>query len=254
MMTDKNELSPFETSISRYYDRCKGKEDYFELLGISHNATRKQIESAYTEKIEQEFPRTKIENMTNPDIKEKAVFILQRIDYMYSQLINYEKRAQYEEKISREKSREDIKENPLEQARSNYKLGKSLYDQKAYPMALSALEEAVRLDPKKALYYHQLALCQIKEPSLRHEAEKNLQTAIELEPWNAEHHATLGMFYYLVKMNARAESSFRHALSLDPENAMAKKGLEKMTPGDKPSISKSIGNFLKKTMPTFFDK
>jgi tetratricopeptide (TPR) repeat protein len=253
-MTDDNELSQFEAAISRYYERCKGEEDYFELLGISPNATRKQIENAYTEKIEQEFPRTKIEHMTNPNIKEKAVFILQRIDYMYSQLINYEKRAQYEEKINREKSAEIIKEDPLEQARSSYKLGKSLYDQKAYPMALSALEEAVRLNPKKAVYFHQLALCQIKDPSLRREAEKNLQKAIELEPWNAEHHAALGMLYYLVNMNARAKSSFLQALGLDPENALAKKGLAKMAPGDKPSISKTIGNFLKKAMPSFFDR
>ena len=253
-MTEGNELSPFEAAISRYYERCKGNEDYFELLGISQGATRKQIDNAYTQKIEEEFPRAKIEHMNNPDIKEKAVFILQHIDNMYSQLIDYEKRGQYEEKISREKSTEDIKEDPVEQARSNYRLGKSLYDQKAYPMALSALEEAVRLDPKKAAYFHQLALCQIKEPGLRHNAEKNLQKAIELEPWNAEHHAALGMLYYLAKMNARAESSFRQALSFDPENTMAKKGLEKIAPGDKPSLSKTVGNFLKKTMPSFFDR
>ena len=49
--------------------------------------------------------------------------------------------------------------DPVETARSNYKLGKSLYEQKAYGMAISALEEAIRLDPGKAAYYLQLGVC-----------------------------------------------------------------------------------------------
>ncbi|MCP5102695.1 MAG: hypothetical protein GY950_04915, partial [bacterium] len=197
----------------------------------------------------------KIEHMKNPKIKERVVFILQRIDYMYSMLTNFEKRGEYENKGYRETTPEDIKEeDPLEAARSNYKLGKSLYDQKAYAMALSALKEAVRLAPNKAAYYHQLALCQTKVANLGHEVEKNLQKALELEPWNADHHATLGMFYYKVKMNVRAEACFRKALSFDPENGLAKKGLAQVAPNNDTSILKPVHNFLKKAMPTLFDR
>jgi tetratricopeptide (TPR) repeat protein len=258
-MTDGKESSAFETTINGYYERLKAEEDYFQLMEIPRSATQKQIETAYTKKIEQDFPRSKIEHMADAGMKEKAVYILQRIDYMYSHLINFEKRAEYESKISAKIDKQETpadvpKEDPVEQARGNYKLGKSLYDQKAYPMALSALTEAVRLDPTKAAYFHQLGLCQLKDASLRREAEKNLQKAIELEPWNAGHHAALGMLYFNVKMHVRAKACFSEALSLDPENALAKKGLEKTGPRDKPSALKSAQDFLKKAMPSFFDK
>lgn len=255
-MTDSSELYKFEAVVSQYYERCKNnEEDYYQLLGIPRTAVQKVIEAAYTTKIEREFPRAKIEHMQNPEIKEKAVYILQRIDYMYSLLINPEKRAEYDKTVSREISLEDIKEeSPIEKAKNNFKLGKSLLEQKAYPMALTALTEAVRLDPNKAVYYQQLALCQGKVANLRREAEKNLQKAIELEPWNAKHHAALGILYYKLNMNVRAESSFREALSLDPENQLAIKGLAEVTPKQKPSSLKSFQNLLKKAMPSLFDK
>ncbi len=141
----------------------------------------------------------------------------------------------------------------VEKAKSNYKLGKSLYEQKAYGMAISALKEAIRLDPGKAVYYLQLGLCQVKTLQLRREAEANFQKAVELEPWNAEHYAAMGRLFYLEKLNHRAESYFRKALQLDPNNALAKKGLAKVSPGKKSPLD-SLQDGLKKIMPAIFDR
>ena len=141
----------------------------------------------------------------------------------------------------------------VETAKSNYKLGKSLYEQKAYAMAVSALKEAIRLDPGKASYYLQLGLCQVKIPQLRREAEANFQKAVELEPWNAEHYAAMGRLFYLEKLNHRAESYFRKALQLDPNNALAKKGLAEVSPGKKSPLD-SLQDGLKKIIPAIFDR
>jgi len=246
----------FEAAVSRYYERFqKGDEDYFQLLDLSNNATQRQIEEAYTKKIETEFPRSKIEPLPDKELKEKAVYILQRIDYMYTQLIDYEKRAQYN-KTRAEKSAPEEKpvQDAKEQARSNYKLGKSLYEQKMLPMAMSALQEAVKLDPTKAEYFHQLALCQVRVPKLGREAEENLKTAIKLEPWNGGHHAALGMFYLNVNMKVRAKSCFKQALSLDSNNVLAKKGIKQLGPQEKPSLFDTVHKILKKALPSFFDK
>ncbi len=141
--------------------------------------------------------------------------------------------------------------DPVEKAKEHYKLGKSLYDQRAYPMAMSALKEAMRLDPGKALYYHQVALCQAKIKNMRREAEKNLRKAIELEAWNAEHYAALGMLYLLENLYHRAESYFKQALQYNPENALALKGLEKLHPEKDQASLKDV---LKKVLPSIFDK
>jgi tetratricopeptide (TPR) repeat protein len=140
-----------------------------------------------------------------------------------------------------------------EAAKSNYKLGKSLYEQKAYGMAISALEEAIRLDPRKAAYYLQLGVCQVKIPPLRRKAEANFQKAVELEPWNAEHYAAMGRLFYLEKLNHKAESYFRKALQLDPTNALAKRGLAEVSPGKKSPLD-SLQDGLKKIIPAIFDR
>ena len=142
---------------------------------------------------------------------------------------------------------------PVEGAKSNYKLGKSLYEQKAYGMAISALEEAIRLDPGKAAYYLQLGVSQVKISRLRRDSEANFQRAVELEPWNAEHYAALGRLFYLEKLNHRAESYFIKALQLDPNNALAKKGLAEVSPGKKSPLD-SLQDGLKKIVPSLFDR
>lgn len=255
-MINGNTLSSFDAVVNDYYQRLNGKENYFQLMGIPRNATQKQIEEAYAKKIEREFPRNKIEPITDSGLKEKAVFILQRIDYMFSHLVDFDKRSEYETQLLKQEApvQEVPKVDPVEQAREHFKLGKTLYDQKAYPMALSALKEAVRLDPKKAAYFHQLALCQMKDASLKREAEHNLRKALELEPWNGGHHAALGMLYFNLKMNRRAEACFRESLSLDPDNTLARRGLEKIGPQKNKTGLNSARDFLKKVMPTLFDR
>lgn len=253
-MSSSNGSSDFETKVNRFYERClREEEDHFQLMRISKTATHKEIENAYREKVE-EFSQDKIENLDDPSIKKKANFIVKRLEHIYGVLINYDKRAQYEKMGYHEISPKDQKEeDPGETAKNNYKLGKSLYNQKAYSMALSALNEAVRFDPGKASYHLQLGLCQLKLSHMRREAETSFLKAVELEPWNSEHYASLGRLFYLEKLNQRAETYFRKALQLDPTNVLAKKGLAQVAP-EKRSVLDYIQNGLKNIMPTIFDR
>jgi tetratricopeptide (TPR) repeat protein len=95
------------------------------------------------------------------------------------------------------------------------------------------MEEAIRNDANKAPYYLLLGLAQSNIPNLRRVAEKSFQKVIELEPWNPEPYAALGLLFQYEKMDKRAENFFKKALAIDPEHNLAKKRLSEMLGTDK---------------------
>ncbi len=254
-MNMDNASSDLASKVSSFHERIqRGEDDFFQLLGVPQSAaTQKQLDTAYQQKKE-EFSPDKMELLEDPNVRKKILYISARLDHIFSILSDFEKRAKYEKMGNSEIDPEDFKEeDPAEKAKQNYKLGKSLYDQKTYPMAISALNEAIRLDPKKGTYYLQLALCQSKASNLKREAEQNMQMAIELEPWNAEPYAAMGMLFYKEKLYRRAESYFRSALQRDPENQIALKGLEQVVPQEEKPLDKLMA-ILKKILPSIFNR
>jgi tetratricopeptide (TPR) repeat protein len=254
-MSIDNGASDLEIRVKLFFDKCNREGmNHFKLLGISPTATHQQIKSAY-ETYREMFSPEKIGGLTDPEIKNKVEYVRRTIRHAYDVLIDYDKRAKYEKHGYKEPSAEDLKtEDPAEKARSHYKLGKSLYDQKAYKMAISALEEAVRTDAGRADYLLQLGKAQAKIPDLRRKAEQNFQKAIEMEPWNAEHYAAMGTLFYMEKLKHRAETYFRKALHLDPDHVLARQKLAEIAPDDKKSPLTLLLEILKKIFPTFFGR
>lgn len=253
-MDTNEEISNFEVKVKFLYERFKEGMNHFELLGVARTAIQKEIEEAYHNFMES-FSSDKIGRIVQPDVKEKALFIVGKVKHAYGVLVDFEKRAQYEKRGYQDAPETEPKEEgAVEKAKSNYKLAKSLYSQRAYPMAVSALEEAIRLDPGKASYYYLLGSCQMKAPGLRHRAEANLQKAAQMEPWNAEIFAALGMLFYSEKLIRRAESYFRKALQLEPNHTLARKKLNEIAPPEDKSLVTFLHKGLKKVMPTIFDR
>jgi Tfp pilus assembly protein PilF len=78
-----------------------------------------------------------------------------------------------------------------------------------------------------------LALSQSNVPALRRVAEKNFQKVIEMEPWNAEPLAALGLLFMAEKLDKRAEGFFRKALAIDPDHEVALSKIAELSPGNK---------------------
>jgi tetratricopeptide (TPR) repeat protein len=94
---------------------------------------------------------------------------------------------------------------------------------------LSAVERftwITRGDPRNPRAWSYLSLALSKMPERVKEAEEALLRAIHLDPSNSDHLANLGLLYLKAGLKARAKRQFEKALSLDPENMRAKRGLE----------------------------
>jgi tetratricopeptide (TPR) repeat protein len=169
-------------------------------------------------------------------------------------LTDYKKRGEYEKRGFRDEiPKEELEEDDEEKAKIIYKKAKSLKTMKDYDRAIKAMKEAIRLDATKPAYYLLLGLCQSQVPEYKRDAEKNLQKAAEMESWNAEPQAALGMLFYSERLNKRAEIYFRKTLELEPKHALARAKLEEIAgPERKPLdvVQQKLGKYL----PSLFGK
>jgi Flp pilus assembly protein TadD len=81
--------------------------------------------------------------------------------------------------------------------------------------------------PKNAGYWNYLSLTFSKIPGRLKDAEEAMMTAIKLEPFNADLLSNLGLIYMKAGVKAKAQASFEKALTIDPKNEKARKGLQK---------------------------
>lgn len=92
--------------------------------------------------------------------------------------------------------------------------------------ALDAVEAALRLDPEDADAHQLRALLLLRTaPRQWRISEATARRAVELDPDDADGHAVLGSVYLRSRRLREAEERFKAALTLDPTNALALRGL-----------------------------
>lgn len=250
---DKEQVKRIIASVNSFYYEIKDRElNHFEYLGISKTATQKEIEDIFQNFLH-EFPPGSDSEISDPDIKERFAYILNRGRKAYNVIANYEKRAEYEKNGFRDKSEIPEEEDPTEKARNLYRKGKALYQRQQFLPAVSLLEQSIAIDPKSDTYLL-LGMIQTGFPELRRKSEQNLLKAAEMESWNAEPFAALGLLFYHERLHKRAEGYFRKALELDSSHVVARKRLEEIAGPDKRDILGEVQDKLKQALPSIFGK
>lgn len=227
---DKEVDKNIEEILDLYEKLRTGKIDYFQLFGLPNDANTEAIKNVYFQFARKYHP-DRVTRAPDPEIKDKANFVFSEINKAYDLMSHEEKRRGYLEREHRSVGQTDIiNESQADRARTLYRKAKTLYTQKQYWEAVVLLDEAVKLQNDKAAYFLLLGLCQMNVPSLKRIAEKNLLRALELESWNEETLAALGVFYSSENQLKRAEGFFRKVLSVNPDHALARKKLLELLP------------------------
>jgi len=250
---DKDQVKRIIASVNSFYYEVKDRElNHFEYLGVSKTATQKDIEDSFQSFLK-EFPPDSDSFISDPDVKDRFLFILNKGRSAYNIIANYEKRAEYEKNGFREKSDIPEEEDPIEKAKNLYRKSKALFQRQQYALALSLLDQSIKIDPKADTYLL-LGMIQTGFPELRRKAEQNLLKAAEMESWNAEPYAALGLLFYHERLNKRAEGYFRKALELDSSHVVATNKLSEIAGPEKRDIVGEVQDKFKKALPSIFGR
>jgi curved DNA-binding protein CbpA len=198
-------------------------KNYYEILGIDHDADDPTIKKAYLSLVKQFHPDSPL----SKELKDAKIKFA-RIKEAYETLMDRDLRKTYDkyvlQKMQRKPAKTDVSDDDrtilfYEQGREHYKAGR-------YQSASKAFQTALNLDQDNALYCSWLGLTMSHIPGRARDSKKWCEKAIELSPGNADYHVNLAIVYKDVGINTKARALLNKAIALDPQHKRARSWLK----------------------------
>ncbi len=207
--------------------------DHYQALRIKQTATPAEVKHAYFRMAKAYHPDRHFDTaMTG--IKEKLEALFSRVHQAYQVLSDAPQREEYDKaalfrKAPQEQPAAEFTEHHPENYDEHYKENAAraaqwfqtgMQDFKAgnYWGAVDSFAWATRLDPIKAPYFYYFGLCLSFIPRRRHEAEENLQKAVDIDPSTLEFHIELSNLYLKGGLKAKALTILKTAAKHLPES------------------------------------
>jgi curved DNA-binding protein CbpA len=213
----------FINTVDVTYVKCQAT-DYYTSLGLDRNATQAEIRKAYYSKAKEFHPDKHI-NLASESMKEKLSLIFSCITNAYKVLSDPKEKEKYDKSLKLLKP--ETKKNNADTAKQRFTEGKKAFRKGSYSEAFNLFSQAVYFDSAIADYHFYLGLAYTHQNRL-HDAGKEINKAISLNPNNAGYVAEVGHVYLALGFILRAKSAFDKALKLDASSARAVEGLEKI--------------------------
>jgi len=225
--TDTEELV---AEINRLYENWHDLTHY-EVLGIARDASAAAIKGAYYRRSRRFHPDRHFA-AADESVKEKLTMLFHLVNEAYRVLSDPAYRSEYDRELKGKEpagGADHEEATPQERAAAAFQQGVASFKAGKFAETVEAFRTATRLDGGEAKYWSNLALALSKLPDQDKEAEEALLTAMGLEPFKADHFVNLGMLYLKLGKRTRAKTQFEAALTWDPENKRAQKGLRHCT-------------------------
>lgn len=235
--------APEEITIEKYLEQVEKAETFYDVLGVYMNTPIAEIKANYFSFAKQFHP-DKYHLEAGSKFHQRLQHAFTQISQAYDTLKEQESREVYNFKMRREierlKKRQELMQEmesqgqkideaneaeikKIEHASEEFEYGFEYLMNEEYADAVPHLARAVSLAPKQARYhaYYGKALSFLDKN--RHQAEKELVTAIKIEPGNTSYRMLLIEFYIDVNMPKRAEGELKKLLAKEPRNEDAKR-------------------------------
>ena len=225
------EAAPFD--LEECLKRIESAQNFYEVLGIAPSAKIVDIRKAYY----------RLAKMLHPDrYHNDAPELLQRIEKAFTDLGQAhesiktpEARQNYDHRIRQiERDKAEAEAATGEggskgnQAASDFERGFALQLEGQFDSAVPFLARAAYYAPKNARYRAFYGKALSADANQRHKAEKELVTAIQLEPANTSFRLMLAEFFIKYKLMKRAEGELNRLLEISPGNNDALRMLDRL--------------------------
>lgn len=231
--------------ILKAFDEMKRQDD-FQVLGVSNTLSPEELKKAYFKLAKRYHPDRHLDPEMS-DLKEKLESLFSRIHDSYERISRPDGKqgqpGQYEEKRA-----EDYVENYADKMRravSFFNAGMKDFNIGNFWSAADAFTSAVRFDPVNATYSYYLGMSLMNIPRRRHEAEENLQKAIEIDPLKPDYYIQLGGLYVKSGLKNKALDVYIAALRDNPDSEEIKEAV-KAAGGTVPKGNEESAGLFKK--------
>jgi predicted Zn-dependent protease len=184
--------------------------DYYEILGVARQASSAEIRQAYLRLAKERHP----DRFSDPAEKERAQAFFKDLTAAFNTLFNDRTRREYDEELAKPKAAA-----PEEIAKNAYGQGVARYEAKDYHSAVELLRTAAQIAPGEARYRAALGRALAKNPHWVREAVAELEEAIRLDPRRAAYHAELAAVMLGQGLRLRARRAAEAALRLAPDDS-----------------------------------
>ncbi len=223
----REELPATRESILQAHAALATQSPY-QVLGLDRTASPQEIKRRYFRLAKAYHPDRHFDQ-TMADLKPTLQTLFMGIHGAYEILSDPAKRSEYDSRSGKqhaapaaaprdefvEKRAEGYQENYAEKvARASEQFDAGMKDFKVgnYWGAEEKFAWACRMDPIKATYFFYHGLCLANIPRRKHDAEEQLQKAIELDATKTEYHIELSNLYLKSGMKSKALAVLNNAL------------------------------------------
>ena len=205
--------------------------DLYEILGVSTNASREDIQSAYHRMARQFHPDRFQSAEFSAEMREKAERIFARINESYGTLGDSALRAAYDEKRLKEtipagaglKAGAAAASEEERTAAALFREGRLCLARGDFEKAAEHFRGSVWLCPDRAEYHRYLGMAQSEISKYRKSAEEHFLKSIELDTFSIESRLELAKLYLKVGLPRKAGKQVREVLLWDPKNPEARR-------------------------------
>jgi len=220
------ETSEFEKEMGELLRVCD-TGTYYQLLGVTANASPQQIRANYY-KLARKFHPDR--HMGNVDWIDPLQKLMHSLTAAYRTLTQEETRKTYDDQLAKagaftlgvaKTEQQQTAEECLEEAK------RCLYAHN-YAGSIPWLRKCVEIAPKESKYHAILARSLAAVPQYRREAIEHFEEAIKLDPWNTSAYLQFGELYEEMELPWRARALFEKILDIDPEHSKAREKLREL--------------------------
>lgn len=208
--------------IESLYAECQ-QLGFYGVLGVSERASTSEIKKAYYAKAKEFHPDRHYH--LPEEMKDKLNTIFTYITNAYSTLSHEGSRKDYDK--SPISGASIIDTDPHKRASAKFSEAMKLYNAHKYADAARLFAEAAYMESDSARnhYFYGLAL---SGQGKYKEAERAVDRAMRIEPFNADFHAESGHIFIELGFPRRARSAFEKAIKLSPMHQRAMEGIKRL--------------------------
>lgn len=199
------------------------RTDHYSLLDIQPTASGDQVRAAYY-RLARDYHPDRYRAGALADMLQQVEGYFAKVTAAYNTLIHSELRKAYDLELRADTSQKPEQDTAF-LAQQNFRAALKLATRGRLNDALKALDNAVKLDSRNALYRLELGKLLGKNPRLREEAERQLLEANQLDPSLIEGYVALGELYARSNRVEEAIRAYREALNWEPGHLAATQAL-----------------------------